>query len=295
MREVKMEAMAADKKSCKSTDDKPFPARTALVTGASRGIGLAIASALAADGWNLVLTCSKTLPALRSLAADLEARYQVEVHSMLCDMGDPAQVRTLFRNIPSLDLLVNNAGISYVGLLQDMTDEEWDRVISVDLSSVFYTARAAVPLFLKKAGAPVESRPAEAARSSVAERKPPVSEAGPQQNIPGRIINISSVWGNAGASCEAAYSAAKGGVNALTKALAKELAPSGIPVNAVACGCVDTVMNDNLSREEKKALAEEIPAGRFAQPSEIAQTVLQLANAPAYLTGQIITVDGGWT
>lgn len=313
-------------KSMSAQTGEPVTAGTALVTGASRGIGLAIASALASDGWNLVLTCSKTLPALRSLAADLESQYRVEVRSMLCDVGDPEQVRTLFRNIPSLDLLVNNAGISYVGVLQDMTDEQWDRVISVDLSSVFYTVRAAVPLFLKKQypsaadGAPAvntslsaaDASPAPDNSLSAADDSPAPDNSLPpavgapaamsnssvqvriEKNVPGRIINISSVWGAVGASCEAAYSAAKGGVNAFTKALAKELAPSGIPVNAIACGCVDTVMNDNLSLEEKHALTEGIPAGRFAQPAEIAQAVLQLVHAPAYLTGQIITVDGGW-
>ena len=149
-----------------------------------------------------------------------------------------------------------------------MTDEEWDRILSVNLSSVFYTSRAAIPLFLKNR------------RSG--------------EGVPGRILNISSVWGNVGASCEAAYSATKGGVNSLTRALAKELAPSGIPVNAIACGCVDTRMNAQLSAEEKAELSEEIPAGRFAQPSEIARAVLSLIHAPAYLTGQIVTVDGGW-
>lgn len=288
-----------------------IPGRTALVTGASRGIGMAVAESLSADGWNLILTCSRTLPALRSFAADLEARHHTEVRSMLCDMGDAEQVRTLFRNIASLDLLVNNAGISHVGLLQDMTDEEWNRVIAVDLSSVFYTSRAAIPLFLKNRdirslqGGETKPAVASAQMYSAEQAAPSVQDdsaeqAAPLQNerqsgiVPGRIINISSVWGNVGASCEVAYSAAKGGVNAFTRALAKELAPSGIPVNSIACGCVDTVMNDHLSPDEKLALAQEIPFGRFAAPSEIARAVLQLVHAPAYLTGQIITVDGGW-
>lgn len=110
----------------------------------------------------------------------------------------------------------------------------------------------------------------------------------------GRIINISSVWGIAGASCEVAYSASKGGVNAFTKALAKELAPSNISVNAIACGVIDTKMNQCFSKEERNQLADEIPAGRFGTPEETAQLVASLANAPAYLTGQIIAFDGGW-
>ena len=242
--------------------------RTALVTGASRGIGRAIAEALAQEGWNLFLTCSYSMSELTALAKELETGYGICAESFLCDMGDSASVSRLFEKIPSLTLLVNNAGIAHIGLLQDMTDEEWDRILSVNLSSVFYTSRAAIPLFLKN------------------------RRAG--EGVPGRILNISSVWGNVGASCEAAYSATKGGVNSLTRALAKELAPSGIPVNAIACGCVDTRMNAQLSAEEKAELSEEIPAGRFAQPSEIARAVLSLIHTPAYLTGQIVTMDGGW-
>lgn len=268
---------------------------TALVTGASRGIGRAIAGALAADGWNLILTCLKTLPELREFSSLLEQQYEIEVRSCLCDMGNPDDVRDLFGGISSLDLLINNAGIAWVGLLQDMTDADWNRIVATNLSSVFYTSRAAIPLFLKKGADPaMNSIPSTGQDLNGLTGGP--GEAGAAHIAPdrGRIINISSVWGNVGASCEAAYSATKGGVNSLTKALAKELAPSGIPVNAIACGCVDTVMNDNLSPEEKADLADEIPIGRFAEPSEIAAAVLQLVHSPAYLTGQIITVDGGW-
>ena len=247
--------------SCRGVPDRR--AGTALVTGASRGIGLAIAQALAADGWNLVLTCSQTVEEMETAALAISEQSGVRVRCRCCDMGDSASVRDLFGDIRALDLLVNNAGIAWYGLLQDMTDGEWDRILSVNLSSVFYTCRAAIPIFLQRGS--------------------------------GRIINISSVWGNAGASCEAAYSASKGGVNALTKALAKELAPSGIPVNAIACGCVDTQMNRHLNMEERASLSGEIPAGRFAEPEEIAACVLHLARMPSYLTGQIITVDGGWT
>ncbi len=146
--------------------------------------------------------------------------------------------------IRSLDVLVNNAGISYIGLLQDMTPEEWDRVLSTNLTSCFLTCRLAVPLMVhaKK----------------------------------GRILNISSVWGAAGASTEAAYSASKGAVNSLTKALAKELAPSNIQVNALACGVIDTDMNRCFSEEERQALMEEIPAGRFGTPEEAAVLACQI-------------------
>ncbi len=135
--------------------------------------------------------------------------------------------------------------------------------MGVNLDSCFYTCREAIPLMLKRHS--------------------------------GRIINISSVWGNAGASMEVAYSASKGGMNAFTRALAKELAPSNIQVNAIACGLLDTDMNRCLSQEEKEALIAEIPADRMGQASEAAQLALQLAQSPEYLTGQIITLDGGWT
>ncbi len=269
--------------------------RTALVTGASRGIGKAIAEALAGEGWNLILTCSRTLPELSAFARQLEERDHVLVRSVLCDMGDSASVTRLFAGIPSLELLVNNAGIAHIGLLQDMTDAEWDRILATNLSSVFYTSRAAIPLFLKnrsQEGGCGSALPSSGRTRSFPESKGSGIPADPV--CPGRILNISSVWGNVGASCEAAYSATKGGVNSLTRALAKELAPSGIPVNAIACGCVDTVMNGQLSAEEKAELSEEIPAGRFAEPEEIAAAALQLVRAPAYLTGQIVTVDGGW-
>lgn len=241
--------------------------RTALVTGASRGIGAAIAEELAREHCDLVLTCSRTMGDLQKLAERLTRDYSVTVRARACDVSDPDAVRKLFAGIEDLDILINNAGISYVGLLQDMSDEDWNRSLSTNLSGCFYTCREAIPLFLKKQG---------------------------RETVPGRIVSISSVWGNVGASCEACYSATKGGINALTMALAKELAPSGIPVNAIACGCVDTVMNDHLSKEEKEELAEEIPAGRFAEPTEIAACVKLLLSAPSYLTGQVITVDGGW-
>lgn len=235
----------------------------ALITGASRGIGKAIAFALAKEGYHLILTSHHSTEDLYAVCAALnEGKEEPVARAKVCDAGDANAVRELFSCIPRLNLLVNNAGIAWIGLLQDMSDGDWDRILKTNLSSVFYTCRAAIPLFLSQGE--------------------------------GRIINISSVWGNVGASCEAAYSATKGGVNALTHALAKELAPSGIPVNAIACGCVDTVMNGQLSAEEKQELSEEIPAGRFAQPEEIAEAVLDLVRAPKYLTGQIITVDGGW-
>ena len=219
----------------------------ALVTGASRGIGAAIAEALAGEGYALYLTCRRSADRLGALADRLTAQYGVSCKPVM---------------IPSLNVLVNNAGVSYIGLLHEMSADDWRQVMASNLDSLFYTCRRAVPLML--------------------------------QNHSGRIVNISSVWGSVGASMETAYSASKGGVNSFTKALAKELAPSGIQVNAVACGVIDTDMNRCLTAEEMDALRSEIPADRIGQPEEAAQMVLSVLHAPAYMTGQVITLDGGW-
>lgn len=235
----------------------------ALITGASRGVGRAIAETLAADGYHLYLTCIHSKEALCVYARELSGRYGVSCTPFIGDMGNPADVEALFKQIPDLDVLINNAGISYVGLLSEMSPNDWRNVMSVNLDSVFFTSRLAIPLMLHKHS--------------------------------GKIINISSVWGNAGASMEVAYSASKGAVNSFTKALAKELAPSGIQVNAIACGVIDTDMNAHLTPEEMQALREEIPCDRIGTPSDAAQMVKSLLNAPDYLTGQVITMDGGWT
>lgn len=162
----------------------------------------------------------------------------------------------------TLDVLVNNAGIAYIGVLQDMTSADWNRIINTNLTSVFNCCKLAIPIML---------------------------QAGH-----GKIINISSVWGNTGASCEVAYSATKGGVNAFTKALAKELAPSNIQVNAVACGAIDTEMNQWIEEDDLIGLVEEIPTGRLGKAEEVADLVYHLGYKNAYLTGQIIGLDGGW-
>ena len=245
------------------TINAPLSGKYALVTGAAHGIGRAVSEALAAQHVNLHLVCVKAIDELQKFALQLEDRYQISCSADQLDVGRPEEVEDYFRKkIHTLDILVNNAGISYVGLLQDMTAEEWNRVIAVNLSSVFYTSKQAIPLFLS--------------------------------HNTGRIINISSVWGEVGASTEVAYSASKGGINAFTRGLAKELAPNHIPVNAVACGCIDTRMNDCFTEADKEALADEIPAGRFGSPEEAAETVIRVLCMPDYLTGQIITLDGGW-
>ncbi len=241
--------------------------RTVLITGASRGIGRAIATAFAREGFRLVITCIHSSAALSDLKEALERQFRVDVLASVGDLADYRYVENLFLEIGvrfgGVDILVNNAGISYVGLLQEMQIEEWNRLIAVNLTAVFSTCKLAIPYMV--------------------------------HHKSGKIINISSVWGNAGASCEAAYSACKGGIHAFTKALAKELAPSNIQVNALACGFIDTEMNACFSEAEREALRDEIPAGRFGTPEETAELVLQLSAGNPYLTGQIIAFDGGWT
>lgn len=241
--------------------------KTALVTGASRGIGRSIALTLAANGYHLMITCHRNAEMLEEVKQYIESHFPVTCVTFVGDMGDFLAVEQMYsvftEYFSSLDLLVNNAGISHLGLLTDLSPEEWDRLLQTNLSSVFYTCRSGIPLMLRRKN--------------------------------GKIINISSVWGVAGASCETAYSATKGGVNALTKALAKELAPSNIQVNAIACGVIDTDMNRCFSAEDMALLREEIPADRIGQPQEAAQLLLSMVNGPDYLTGQVITLDGGWT
>ncbi len=236
--------------------------KTALITGASRGIGKAIAKEFASQGYDLYLTCISSIEALKEYARELEQTHGIHCLALQADMGHYDDVVKVYEQIPALDVLVNNAGISFVGLLSDMTPEEWHKVMHTNLDACFYTSKLAVPLML--------------------------------QNHSGRIINISSVWGNVGASMEVAYSTSKGGVNTFTKALAKELAPSNIQVNAIACGLIDTDMNKCFSPEDLEAVTAEIPADRMGSPEEIAKLTYQLATAPTYLTGQIITIDGGW-
>lgn len=238
--------------------------KSALVTGASRGIGRAIAIALAKERCNLYLTCRQQIDALQSLAQELSLQYEISCRAFQTDVCDRAAVDDLFSEIKSLDLVVNNAGRAHAGVLSDTSFDDWDEMIATNLSGAFYVCRKAVPLLLQK--------------------------------DEGRIVNISSVFGATGASCEAAYAASKGGLHALTKSLAKELAPSKIAVNAIAPGVVDTEMNTaRLSAEELSALKDEIPAGRFASPNEVAAVVCLFAKAPVYLTGQIVAIDGGWT
>lgn len=239
--------------------------KTALITGASRGIGAGIAKVLAQEGYDLILLCRRNERMLNDIAYSFNKHLDCEVLTHcgeICDENFVNEVResaeTFFGHI---DVLVNNAGTWMGGLVQDTTVENFNRLISVNLTGTFLMCKTFVPMMLKQKS--------------------------------GSIINISSMWGISGAAMESAYSATKGGVNAFTKSLAKELAPSNITVNAIAPGVIDTDMNKVYTKEDLESLCDEIPMGRFGTPEDIGKTVLGVINSP-YLTGQIITVDGGF-
>ena len=222
-----------------------------LITGASHGIGKAAAERFAKEGCTLILNCRQSIEELSALEFYLKKNYSVDCISLIGDVSSPDFVKEMFEKtmerFGGIDILIN---------------EEWHRVMGINLDSVFYCCREAIPYMLSKKS--------------------------------GSIVNVSSVWGNIGASMEVAYSASKGAVNSFTKALAKELAPSNIRVNAAAFGTIDTRMNSCFSAEERTALEEEIPIGRYGTTEEAAECIYRLATAPAYLTGQILTMDGGW-
>ncbi len=237
-----------------------------LITGGSRGIGSAIAIKFAKAGYNIIIISSKDEKGLIRTAETIRS-CNVDCHTYICDVSDWKSVEKLGKKLHSLsiepDCVINNAGISYFGLFQCMSAEDWNKIIAVNLSSVFYISKVFSENMLKK--------------------------------HKGCIINISSVWGNTGASCEVAYSASKGGINAFTKALAKELSPSHIRVNAIACGAIDTDMNSRLNAEERIELESAIPLGRMGTSEEVAQLAYMIYSMNEYMTGQIITLDGGWT
>ena len=227
----------------------------ALITGGSRGIGAAAVRAFVGAGYTVSFFYEKNEAAARALAAETGA---VPIR---CDVADTQAVARAVEALPPVDVLVNNAGISHVGLISQISPEEWDRLFAVNVKGIYNTVRAVLPAMLQKQA--------------------------------GAIVNVSSMWGQAGASCEAAYSATKGAVIALTQALARELGPSGVRVNAVSPGVIDTEMNAHLSPEDRAALAAETPLERVGAPKEVAQAILYLAEA-TFVTGQNLPVNGGF-
>lgn len=234
--------------------------KTVLITGASRGIGAACARKFAAEGCRVAINYNHSREEAEALAAELGGI------AVQADVSDPVQVGrmvdTVLDKFCQLDILVCNAGVSHVGLLSDMTDEQWRGLFGVNVDGVFHCCRAAIPHFVHRKQ--------------------------------GRIVTVSSMWGQVGASCEAAYSASKAAVIGLTRALAKELGPSGIAVNCVAPGVIDTDMNKALSEEDLEALREETPLGRIGTAAQVADAVWFLSGGQAdFITGQILAVNGG--
>lgn len=239
--------------------------KTVLITGSSRGIGRAAALCFARNGWNVVIHGFRHPEKLKSLEAEI---HQLSV-SCLSFIGDVCQtdflsdmIQTSIDHFGTIDCLVNNAGISKIGLFTDTTMKDWRQILDTNLTSALAASHAILPHMIR--------------------------------NHFGKIINVSSVWGNEGASCEVLYSVSKGGINAFTKALAKETAPSNIQVNAVAFGMIDTDMNDEFSEEDLAMIREEIPADYIASPEEAGSMIFHVACAPSYMTGQIVTFSGGW-
>ena len=234
--------------------------KTAVITGSSRGIGKAIAEEFAKNGYHVILNASKSADELNDAYEEfLSKGYSCE--AVLADVSEYEECKKLFIKAP--DVLVNNAGISHIGLFTDMTPESWKHLIDVNLMSAFNCSHIALKTMIR--------------------------------NHCGNIINISSIWGERGASCEVVYSASKGGINSFTKALAKEVGLSGIRVNAISCGVIDTKMNACFDEEEKAALCDEISLARFGKAEEIAKLAYFLAedDKSGYINGQIITAYGG--
>ena len=234
--------------------------RVVLITGGSRGSGAAVARRFAAGGDKVVINYCRSRERAEALAAEIDG-WAVEA-----DVSDPEQVRNMVDNVLDkfcqLDILICNAGIAQQKLFGDLTDQDWRRMFAVNVDGMFYTIRAALPHFIHRKQ--------------------------------GRILTLSSMWGQVGGSCEVAYSAAKAAVIGMTKALAKELGPSGITVNCVAPGVIDTEMNANLGPEDLAALAEETPMGVIGRPEDVAEALWYLASPGAkFVTGQVLAPNGG--
>ena len=229
--------------------------QTVVITGGSRGIGRAAVELFAARGDRVYFLYEKNTQAAREVEARTGAR------GIQCDVADTAAVRQALKDLPDVDILICNAGICHYGLMQSMSEGDWDRIFAVNVKGIYNCVNGVLPFFLKKQA--------------------------------GSIVTVSSMWGRVGASCEAAYSATKGAVIALTKALAKELGPSGIRVNCVAPGVILTDMCAAVSPQVLEELREDTPLGRNGTPEDVAQAMVYLADAQ-FLTGAVIPVNGGF-
>ncbi|MBQ4516532.1 MAG: SDR family oxidoreductase [Clostridia bacterium] len=241
--------------------------KVVLITGASKGIGSAIAKRFATGEYIVVINYNKSEAPALSLSNEIIATGGT---AMCCkaDVSNATDVKNMISEIinkfSTVDILINNAGISYEGLLSDTSDEIWNNIIATNLTGVFNCTKAVLPYMINQ-------------------KK-------------GKIINISSIWGICGASCEVAYSASKSGVIGFSKALAKEVGPSGVNVNCIAPGIIDTDMNNNLTEQDKKDFVEELPISRIGNAKDIADTAFFLCSESAdYITGQVLAVDGGYS
>ena len=243
--------------------EKMLDGKVAIISGASYGMGQTMAELFASEGAKVVMT-ARGKEKLDAAVDGIRAKGY-EVTGVVADnknLEDVKQViRTAVDTYGDLDIVINNAAISYIGLITDMSDMDWNKIVSTNLDSLFYSTKSFLPEMINRKE--------------------------------GQIINISSMWGEKGASCEVAYSTTKGGVNSFTKSLAKEVAPSNISVNAISCGVIDTDMNSCFTKSEMQELKNEIPACRLGTPRDVGQLVLSILNSPSYMTGQIIGIDGG--
>ena len=240
--------------------------RTVLITGGSRGIGAACVVAFARAGWSVVFLYRRAEEAAEALCARLRGEG-LDVSCRRCDVSCREDVRRtvndLLRTHHRFDALVNNAGVAHIGLFTDMTEEAWDALFAVNVKGVFNVTQAVLPGMISQGS--------------------------------GAIVNVASMWGEVGASCEVAYSAAKAALIGMTKALAKEVGPSGVRVNCVAPGVIDTRMMDEHSAETKAALAQETPLLRLGTAQDVAQAVsFLLSERASFITGQVLGVDGGY-
>ncbi len=242
-----------------------FKGKTVLITGGTRGIGRDLVKAFSEQHATVIFVYNKSHELASSLITEVR-RHDIDIISIQCDVSDYEQVKDVFVDInaryPKIDVLINNAGIAHYGLFSDMSVAEWHNIVDTNMNSLFYVTREILP--------------------------------GMISNKSGSIINISSIWGIDGASCEVAYSTSKGGMNAFTKALSKEVGPSNVRVNAIACGFIETDMNKNFSEDEKQEFIDNLSISRIGTPRDVAELCQFLASdKSSYINGQIIRLDGG--